>query len=174
LFPTLLVLFALRVDPVQADPTYLDNYFRPQYTDLLTPYWYPVATTILGPFQYSDPWEAKTLALLTPFHQRMLDMGLARGVFPVLQSYEQAGYPILDSNFAQRQANVYATLWPENRNAATFDWSDSSDSTNLAGNLVLQESFKALFTNLTNTRTDSWLCQNGSVFFCPIFPVLGQ
>ena len=38
LFPGALILHPTRLDPIASDPTYLNEFFRPQFTDLVTPY----------------------------------------------------------------------------------------------------------------------------------------
>ena len=56
-FPDALVLYATRLDPIATDPLYLDGYFRPEFSDLVAPYFYPIGTTVLGDFGEGDGWE---------------------------------------------------------------------------------------------------------------------
>jgi hypothetical protein len=118
LFPDLLALYATRLDPVETDPFYLDHYYRPEFTDLVTPYFYPVGTTVLGPQQEDDAWEARLRCLLEPLAART---PTRERVLPLLQAFEQVGYPIRDG-LVRRQLDVYAEFWPGNRNAAYFWW----------------------------------------------------
>ena len=118
LFPGVLVLHPTRLDPIASDPTYLDLYFRPQFTDLVTPYFYPVGTTVIGTFTENDPWEALLESLLRAMARRMPP---GKGVLPVLQGFEQVGFP-LHRRFPERQSEVYARVWPANENAAVFAW----------------------------------------------------
>lgn len=118
LFPALLILYATRLDPIATDPAYLDGYFRPKFSDLVVPYFYPVGNTILGAQQERDAWEDRLRGLLTPVAARM---PAGEGVFPVLQAFEQDGFRV-DGGLVRRQLDVYAELWPGNRNAAAFAW----------------------------------------------------
>jgi len=118
LFPDVLVLYALRLDLVAIDPGYLDGYFRPEFTDLVVPYFYPVGSTTLGPQQESDAWEERLQGLLSPVAARM---PAGQGILPVLQAFEQEAFPV-NGGFLRRQVDVYAAIWPDNQNAATFAW----------------------------------------------------
>jgi len=140
LFPGLLVLYATRLDPVATDPTYLDGYFRPDFTDLLVPYFYPVGNTILGPQQETDPWEDRLRSLLAPVAART---PAGKGIFPVLQAFEQTGYPV-SGGLLRRQLEVYAELWPENSNAALFAWTGGDSSLGTDQSLVIRRAASAL------------------------------
>jgi len=118
LFPGALILHPTRLDPIARDPAYLDGFFRPAFTDLVTPYFYPVGTTVLGTFREEDAWEPLLETLLRPIAARMPP---GKGVFPVLQGFEQIGFP-LDSRFPRRQMDVYARVWPGNASAVIFAW----------------------------------------------------
>lgn len=141
LFPDLLVLYATRLDPIATDPTYLDDYFRPQFTDLVVPYFYPVGDTILGPEQETDAWEDRLRALLAPVAART---PATQGIFPVLQAFEQAGYP-LSGGFLRRQVGIYAELWPANSNAILFAWSAGDSSRGIDESPVLRRATEWLF-----------------------------
>jgi hypothetical protein len=145
LFPDALVLYATRLDPV-ADPAYLDDYFRPEFSDFVVPYFYPVGTTILGGEQESDAWEDRLASLLTPLSQRMPP---GKGVLPVLQAFEQIGYPVGPA-FAQRQFDVYRSIWPATQDVAAFWWGEGSGGplVGLAYRPGLQSSFRRLFAGL--------------------------
>jgi hypothetical protein len=118
LFPDLLALYATRLDPVATDPAYLELYYRPEFTDLVTPYFYPVGTTVLGTQEEDDPWEERLRSLLAPLAART---PAGKGVFPVLQGFEQIGFPIR-GGLVRRQLRVYSEFWPDNQNAAMFWW----------------------------------------------------
>lgn len=118
LFPNLLALYATRLDPVATDPFYLEDYYRPEFTDLVTPYFYPVGTTVLGPQREDDAWEGRLRCLLEPLAART--PARAR-VLPLLQAFEQIGFPIR-GDLVRRQLDVYAEFWPDNGNAAVFWW----------------------------------------------------
>jgi hypothetical protein len=118
LLPGLLVLYATRLDPIATDASYLDSYFRPEFTDLVAPYFYPVGTTVLGTQSTTDPWEERLRALLGPVAART---PADQGVLPVLQGFEQAGYPV-GREFPLRQLEVYREFWPDNPHAAVFWW----------------------------------------------------
>lgn len=122
-FPESLVLHPTRLDPVATDPTYLDDYFRPEYSDLVAPYFYPVGTTVLGVAEDGDPWEERLAGLLAPVAARM---PAGKGVLPVLQAFEQIGYPVSGA-IASRQIETYRRFWPANRNAAAFWWGGGTD-----------------------------------------------
>ena len=107
-----------RLAPIAWSPDYLDNYFRPAFTDLVTPYFYPVGTTILGEAREEDPWSERLATLLALLSARVPE---GKGVLPVLQGYEQPGYP-LDTRFAAAQLMVYRRFWPDVSNAAFEAW----------------------------------------------------
>ncbi|HEY3204540.1 MAG TPA: hypothetical protein VGL03_12880 [Thermoanaerobaculia bacterium] len=143
LFSGALVLHATRLDPVAMDPTYLDRFFRPEFTDLVAPYFYPVGTTILGTQEEGDPWEARLLSLLTPLAERMPP---DKGILPVLQAFEQTGYPVTGA-FGRRQLDVYRRLWPDSANVAAFWWGGGSDEPlrGLSEVPALLDGFRRLF-----------------------------
>lgn len=118
LFPSDLSIHALRLDLVALDPTFLDGYFRPEFTDLVVPYFYPVGTTVLGNFQYVDDWDLLIVSLLEAVRDRM---SAAQEILPVLQGFEQVGFP-LEIGFARRQMNAYRLVWPSNAHVAAFVW----------------------------------------------------
>ena len=123
LFPDRLVVYATRLDPVASDPGYVANFFRPEFTDLVAPYFYPVGTTVHGPQNEPDPWEAGLRSLLAPVAAAT---PAGKPVLPVLQAFEQIGYPI-GGGLLPRQVRVYAEFWPENRNLAAFWWGGPLD-----------------------------------------------
>ena len=143
LFPAALVLYATRLDPIATDPTYLDLYFRPEYTDLVTPYFYPVGTTALGTQEEGDAWEARLRSLLTPVRARTPE---GKDVLPVLQGFEQTGYPV-GASFPLRQLGVYREFWPESRNVAAFWWGGpfAGPLFGLSDRPVLRNAFRRLF-----------------------------
>jgi hypothetical protein len=116
LFPDKLVLYPTRLDPIAWDPRFLDDYFRPEFTDLVTPYFYPVGTTIIGEAHESDPWRLdELLSALAP------RIPPGKDLLPVLQGYEQIGYP-LTPYFLQKQFAMYRDHWPTLANAAVYAW----------------------------------------------------
>ena len=118
LFPEALIVYATRLDPIATDPNYLDLYFHPEYSDLVTPYFYPVGTTVLGTQEEDDPWPDRLRALLGPLRARM---SRDKPILPVLQAFEQTGHRVSRS-LIRRQFEVYRELWPANGNAAVFWW----------------------------------------------------
>jgi len=140
LFPGLLVLYALRLDPVATDPVFLDGYFRPEFTDLVVPYFYPVGNTTLGPQQETDEWEERLRSLLSPVAARMPP---GEGVLPVLQAFGETGYPV-SGGLLRRQLEVYAQLWPENANVALFAWT-AGGSAGMDDSPVLLRAAASLF-----------------------------
>lgn len=146
LFPGALVLYATRLDLVAADPAYLDAYFRPQFTDLVAPYFYPVGTTPLGPYQESDPWEQRLASLLEPLAAKM---PAGQAVLPVLQAFEQSGYPV-GPEIAPRQMEVYRAIWPDTADVAAFWWGSGVPEplTGLAERPLLRSGFTRLFLGL--------------------------
>lgn len=140
-FPDLLVLYATRLDPVATDPTYLDDYFRPEFSDLVVPYFYPVGNTILGAQQEGEAWEARLRALLAPVAART---PAGKGILPVLQSFEQEGFPI-NGGFLRRQIGVYGEFWPGNRNAALFAWQTEGSVHGVNDLPVLRRAVSSLF-----------------------------
>jgi len=117
-FPGAFVLHAMRLDPIAWDPTYLDAIFRPEFTDLVAPYFYPVGSSVLGTYTEDSAWEGQLETLLRAIAQRM---PAEQGVLPVLQGFEQIGYPV-GRSFPTRQMDVYRRVWPRNENAAIFAW----------------------------------------------------
>src|SRR6266851_7495088 len=118
LFPGKLVLIPVRLAPIAFSPDFLDKYFRPAFTDLVTPYFYPVGTTILGEAREEDPWSERLAALLAAVAARVPE---GKGVLPVLQGYEQPGYPV-GARFPAAQLMVYRRFWPDVSNAALEAW----------------------------------------------------
>lgn len=133
LFPDKLVLYPTRLDPIAWSPDFLDRYFRPEFTDLVTPYFYPVGTTILGEAREGDAWRPRLDGLLTALASRIPP---GKGVLPVLQGFEQQGYPI-SSYFLADQFASYRRIWPDVPNAAVFAWElaspDSAPLIEIAG-----------------------------------------
>jgi hypothetical protein len=118
LFPDLLVVYATRLDPIATDPSYLASSFRPEFTDLVTPYFYPVGTTVLGTQEQDDPWEARLRSLLAPLAARV---PAGKPLLPVLQAFEQIGHPA-GGGLPRRQLDVYREFWPDNPHLAAFWW----------------------------------------------------
>jgi hypothetical protein len=115
-FPDKLVLYPTRLDPIVWSPEFLDLYFRPEYTDLVTPYFYPVGTTPIGEAHESDSWRLdEVLALLAA------RMPSGKDLLPVLQGFEQNGYPV-SPHFLGRQFAVFRKHWPSLANAAVYAW----------------------------------------------------
>ncbi len=103
LFPAAIVIHPTRLDLLATDATFADLYVRPEFTDYVAPYFYPVASTVLGPQQEDDPWEER-LAYLLGLLQPRIPSG--KPVLPVLQAFEQDGYPV-GPDLASRQLDVY-------------------------------------------------------------------
>lgn len=118
LFPGKLVLYPLRLAPIAFQAGFLDDYFRPDFTDLVAPYFYPVGTTILWEAQESDPWEDRLAGLLSEVARRVPE---GKGVLPVLQGFQQEGYPV-GARFPLRQMSVYRRFWPGLSSAVVFTW----------------------------------------------------
>jgi hypothetical protein len=118
LFPEKTVLCPTRLDPIVWSPGFLDSYFRPEFTDWVTPYFYPVGTTILGEARESDNWQERLASLLGQISARMPN---GKKVLPVLQGYEQQGYPV-SSRFPAAQFEVYRRFWPQLTDAAIEAW----------------------------------------------------
>ncbi len=148
LFPDKLVLYPTRLDPIAASPGFLDGYFRPEFTDLVTPYFYPVGETSLGPFREQDPWQVQLSALLGALAARV---PAGKNVFPILQGYEPPGYP-LTAGFPAAQLEVYRRFWPGLASAAVEGWEFTDLEPQLAGLAVrpaLQEGVCGLFAGLS-------------------------
>lgn len=118
LFPGRLVIQATRLDPIAWDPAYLDGYFRPEFTDLVAPYFYPIGTTVLGEERESDPWDTRLATLLAALSARMPP---GKRVLPILQAFEQEGFPV-GPEIARRQLDVYRSVWPGTEDLAAFWW----------------------------------------------------
>lgn len=147
LFPDKLVLYPTRLDLIASSPGFLDGYFRPEFTDLVAPYFYPVGATPLGPFREQDPWQAQLSALLGALAARV---PAGKDVFPILQGYESPGYP-LTARFPAGQFEVYRRFWPGLASAAVEGWEFTDLEPLLAGLSVrpsLQEGVCGLFAGL--------------------------
>lgn len=118
MFPGKLALFPTRLDLFAIDSSYGKDFFRPQFTDLLTPYFYPVGTTSFGQVREDSPWPEGLSALLA---QIASETTPSRGVLPVLQGFEPEGYRV-GARFPAEQIAVYHRFWPGLRNAAVFAW----------------------------------------------------
>lgn len=118
LFPDKLVLYPTRLDPIVWSPDFLDRYFRPAFTDLVTPYYYPVGTTFIGEAREENEWRGRLAALLAALAPRV---PAGKGILPVLQGYEQQGYP-LSARFPAAQLIVYRQFWPDLHSAAVEAW----------------------------------------------------
>ena len=125
LFPEALVFYAMRLDLVSLEPGYLDAYFGSGAADFVAPYFYPVGTTTLGLFEEEDAWRGQLAALLAPLAARM---GEGQKVLPVLQAFEQRGFPV-GARFPARQLEVYREFWPDLEDVAAFWWGDPADAT---------------------------------------------
>ncbi|HTR01669.1 MAG TPA: hypothetical protein VMN82_00615 [Thermoanaerobaculia bacterium] len=146
LFPEAVVLYATRLDLVGLDAGYLDGYFRPDATDLVAPYFYPVGTTMLGVFGEGDEWEAVLTALLAPLAART---PAGKKVLPVLQAFAQQGYPV-GPGFPDRQLEVYRRYWPDVDDLAAFWWGVPGGGllTGLSGVPGLRSGIQRLFLGL--------------------------
>jgi hypothetical protein len=118
LFPGKLVLYPTRLDPIVWSPDFLDGYFRPEFTDLVTPYYYPVGTTFIGQAREQDDWQARLASLLAALAPRI---PAGKRILPVLQGYEQQGYPV-GTRFPAEQLSVYRQIWPALADAAFDGW----------------------------------------------------
>ncbi|HYR46371.1 MAG TPA: hypothetical protein VER78_05140, partial [Thermoanaerobaculia bacterium] len=65
-----------------------------------------------------DPWSERLAALLAAVAARVPE---GKGVLPVLQGYEQPGYPV-GARFPAAQLMVYRRFWPDVSNAALEAW----------------------------------------------------
>jgi hypothetical protein len=149
LFPEKLVLYPTRLDPIAWNPDFLDRYFRPEFTDLVTPYFYPVGTTILGEAREEDAWRARLGGLLSTLASRIPP---GKGLLPVLQGFEQQGYPV-STHFLADQFAVYRSFWPNLSNAIVFAWKLSPPLVGIAGRPDLQEGACNLFRSLSRRST---------------------
>ena len=143
LFPSALVVTATRLDPIAWQPDYLDSYFRPEFSDMVIPYFYPVGTTLLGSRQQDDPWENDLRGLLRPLADRI---PAGKEVLPVLQAFEQDGYPV-DARLVGRQWSVYREIFPGNPNVAAFWWGGGAEKslTGMSARPMLLAAFRRLF-----------------------------
>jgi len=146
LFPDALILYASRLDPIATDAGYLDAYFRPEYTDFVAPYFYPVGTTVLGNHFETDAWEDRLASLLEALAARMPP---GKAVLPVLQAFEQTGFPV-GARFAARQLDVYRSVWPAVADVAAFWWGGGLDEplAGLSERPILARAFRRLFFRL--------------------------
>lgn len=150
-FPDKLVLYPTRLDPIVWSPEFLDRYFRPEYTDLVTPYFYPVGTTPIGEAHESDPWRLdEILAMLAA---RVPD---GKDLLPVLQGFEQNGYPV-SPHFLGRQFAIFRKHWPGLANAAVYAWrfgsAEPGPLVEVAGRPDLEAGVCNLFRSLSRTST---------------------
>jgi hypothetical protein len=147
LFPEKLVLYPTRLDPIVWNPDFLDRYFRPEFTDLVTPYFYPVGTTVLGEALEEDAWQGRLGGLLSALAPRIPS---GKGLLPVLQGFEQQGYPV-STSFLAEQFAVYRNSWPNLSNAIVFAWKISAPGPliEIAGRPDLQEGVCNLFRGLS-------------------------
>lgn len=150
LFPDKLVLYPTRLDPIVWSPDFLDQYFRPAFTDLVTPYFYPVGTTIIGEAREQDEWPQRLAELLAALAPRV---PAGKGVLPVLQGFEQQGYPV-GARFPASQFTIYLRFWPDLAGAAVEAWElpGPGPLVELAGKPALQEGVCALFAGLAGPR----------------------
>jgi hypothetical protein len=149
LFPEKLVLYPTRLDPIVWNADFLDRYFRPEFTDLVTPYFYPVGTTVLGEAREGDAWQGRLGGLLSALASRTPP---GKGLLPVLQGFEQQGYPV-STHFLADQLAVYRNFWPNLSNATVFAWkvsaAESGPLIEIAGRPDLQEGVCNLFRGLS-------------------------
>lgn len=147
LFPDKLVLYPTRLDSIVWSPDFLDLYFRPAFTDLVTPYFYPVGTTFIGEAREEDQWRERLATLLAALALRV---PAGKGILPVLQGYEQQGYP-LSARFPAAQLNVYREFWPDLTDVAVEAWEflpGSEPLVELADLPTLQKGVCGLFAAL--------------------------
>ncbi len=125
LFPHALAIHPTRLDPMLFDAGYMDAIYRPEFTDVVTPYYYPVGTTFFGSFGQQDSWEGLLEPMLRELARRT---PAGKPLLPVLQAFEQDGFPV-DAQFLPAQFDVYRRVWPDNTSAAIFEWGNSPDPT---------------------------------------------
>ena len=123
LFPDLLVVHALRLDPIGWDPGYLERFYRPELCDVVAPYFYPVGTTYLGTYEEDDRWPALLRTLLEQVAART---DAPAAILPVLQAFEQTGHPV-SRGLLDRQVAVYREVWPSSNALAAFWWGGGLD-----------------------------------------------
>jgi hypothetical protein len=151
LFPDKLVLHPTRLDPIVWSPDFLDRYFRPAFTDLVTPYFYPVGTTFIGEAREEDEWRERLATLLAALAPRV---PAGKGILPVLQGYEQQGYPV-SARFPAAQLLVYRQFWPDLPSAAVEAWEffpGSEPLVDLAHLPTLQRGVCGLFAGLAGPQ----------------------
>jgi hypothetical protein len=123
LFPRALAIHPTRLDPILFDAEYLDAIYRPELTDVVTPYYYPVGTTLFGWFSEGDAWSG----MLEPMLRELAGRTPAgKPILPVLQGFEQEGFPV-GAAFVAEQFDAYRGVWPGNQSAAIFEWGGSPD-----------------------------------------------
>lgn len=125
LFPGALAIHPTRLDPMLFDAGYLDAIYRPDFTDVVTPYYYPVGTTFFGSFGEDDAWDGLLEPMLRELARRT---PAGKPLMPVLQGFEQEGFPV-GSGFLPAQFEVYRRVWPDGESAAVFEWGDFPDPT---------------------------------------------
>lgn len=147
LFPDKLVLHPTRLDPIAWSPDYLDRHFRPEFTDLVAPYFYPVGATILGEAREDGAWRERLAGLLSALKPRV---PAGKQVLPVLQGFEVEGYPV-SSRFLADQLAVYRGLWPDVSGAVVFAWTiaEVAPFVEIADGPVLQAGACNLFSTLS-------------------------
>jgi len=159
LFPEKLVIYPTRLDPIAWSADFLDRYFRPEFTDLVTPYFYPVGTTILGEAHEGDAWQGRLGGLLSALASRIPP---GQGLLPVLQGFEQQGYPV-STHFLADQFAVYRNLWPNLSNVLVYAWKlslpDSTPLIEIAGRSDLEKGVCNLFRGLSRRSR----CRSGRV-----------
>jgi hypothetical protein len=149
LFPEKIVLYPTRLDPIAWSPGFLNAYFRPEFTDWVTPYFYPVGTTVLGQASESDNWQERLAVLLGELAARLPE---GKKVFPVLQGYEQQGYPV-SSRFPAAQFEVYQRFWPQLHDVAIEAWEfGPGPLVALASRPALQQGVCTLFARLSEAH----------------------
>ena len=160
LFPDKLVLNPTRLDPIAWNPDYLDRYFRPEFTDLVAPYFYPVGATILGEAREEGTWRERLAELLSALASRVPP---GKQVLPVLQGFEVEGYPV-SSHFLADQLAVYRKIWPDVSAAVVFAWTiaEVAPLVEIADRPYLQAGACNLFSTLSRAsgcrsrRVISW------------------
>jgi hypothetical protein len=145
LFPAKIVLYPARLDPIVWSPGFLDGFFRPEFTDIVTPYYYPVGTTPIGQAREQEDWQSRLAQLLAELAPRV---PAGKPILPVLQGYEQQGYPV-GTRFPAAQLDVYRRFWPELNDAAIEGWEyGPGPLTALVSRPALQEGVCVLFARL--------------------------
>jgi hypothetical protein len=147
LFPDKIVLHPTRLDPIAWSPDFLDRYFRPEFTDLVAPYFYPVGPTILGEAREDGAWRERLAELLSALTPRV---PAEKRVLPVLQGFEVEGYPV-SSRFLADQLAVYRGHWPDVSGAVVFAWTiaEVAPFVEIADSPELQAGACRLFSTLS-------------------------